>query len=415
MKTIPVIRGKIGTTEYFIATMKAAEVVSTLKIPKEMPDWDNETLEERFQREIDYKRVKEHIAPYLATDPDRFFGALIVDVLNADGVKFESLTDAGLKVPTFFQSIVGSIGMLYLQGSELLVPLDGQHRLAALRFAMFGKDEKEQDIPHLKPNQELGKDDITLIIVKHDDKKARKIFNKVNRYAKATSKTDNLITADDDVVAVITRDIANEIFSSRLVNWSSNTLSATAGAFTTLSTIYEATTEYLEATVANGKIDKMKLPSIEAQQLWEQESKRLWKAITADLDLVEDALVDPEETGDEKRQQIREKFLIGKPVAQLALVVALGRAVAAGVGLEKAVQRANKIDWSKENPMWQRVLLNGEKVVSGKQPVRFASRFIARLLGESLDEKESQHLLDQYRSLFDPVVSSTKVLPDPIA
>ena len=151
MKTIPVIRGKIGTTEYFIATMKAAEVVSTLKIPKEMPDWDNETLEERFQREIDYKRVKEHIAPYLATDPDRFFGALIVDVLNADGVKFESLTDAGLKVPTFFQSIVGSIGMLYLQGSELLVPLDGQHRLAALRFAMFGKDEREQDIPHLKP------------------------------------------------------------------------------------------------------------------------------------------------------------------------------------------------------------------------------------------------------------------------
>jgi DNA sulfur modification protein DndB len=415
MKTIPVIRGSIGSTEYFIATMKAAEVVSTLKIPKEMPDWDNETLEERFQREIDYKRVKEHIAPYLATDADRFFGALIVDVLNSEEMKFESLIDAGLKVPTFFQSIMGSVGVLYLQGSEVLVPLDGQHRLAALRFAMFGKDEKEQDIPHLKPNQEIGKDDITLIIVKHDDKKARKIFNKVNRYAKATSKTDNLITADDDIVAVITRDIANELFNSRLVNWTSNTLSATTGAFTTLSTIYEATTDYLEATISTGKIDKTKLPSLEVQQLWEQESRRLWKLLTTEISIIEDALMDPEESGDQKRIEIRESYLLGKPVAQLALVIAIGRAVASGVSVEKALGRANSIDWSKTNPLWQRVLINGEKVISGKQPVRFASRFIARLIGESLDEKETQHLLEQYQSQFDPIVAGTKALPNVIA
>lgn len=414
MKTIPVIRGQIGTTEYYIATMKAAEVVSTLKIPKEMPDWDNETLEERFQREINYKRVKEHIAPYLATDPDRFFGALIVDILNSDEVKFESLVDAGLKVPTFFHSIVGSIGVLYLQGSELLVPLDGQHRLAALRFAMFGKDEREQDIPGLKPNQEIGKDDITLIIVKHDDKKARKIFNKVNRYAKATSKADNLITADDDAIAVICREVANEVFGSRLVNWSSNTLSTTTGAFTTLSTIYEATLGYLERVASNGKIDTTKLPSIDVQQLWDQEATRLWKAFTTGIDIVEDALVDPEESGDQRRVEIRDRFVIGKPVAQLSLVLAIGRAVANGVGLDVAMARANKIDWEKENSLWQRVLLNGEKVVSGKQSINFASRFIARMLGEPLDEKEIAHLTEQYRSLFDPTVAQTKSLPEVI-
>jgi len=411
MRPIPAIRGNLGTTEYFLATMKAAEVVSTLKIPKEMPDWDNETLEERFQREINYKRVKEHIAPYLATDPDRFFGALIVDILNAENVKFEALIDSGLRVPQYFSTLAKQVGVLYLEGSELLVPLDGQHRLAALRFAMFGKDEREQDIPNLSPNPDIGRDDITLIIVLHDDRKARKIFNKVNRYAKATSKADNLITADDDPVAVISRDIANDVFGSRVINWSSNTLSATTGAFTTLGTIYESTVSYLERVISNGKIDLMKLPSSEVLNLWEQESHRLWKCFVEELDVVSDALVDLEESGDQKRREIREQFLLGKPVAQNALVAGVARAVNTGVPLEVAFKRANLIDWAKDNPLWQRVLLNGEKVVSGKQSVNFASRFIALMIGESLDEKEKQHLLDQYRSLFDPSVAPSKDLP----
>lgn len=414
MRPIPAIRGSIGTTEYFLATMKAAEVVSTLKIPKEMPDWDNETLEERFQREINYKRVKEHIAPYLATDPDRFFGALIVDILNAEGVKFEALTDSGVKVPQYFSSLAKSVGVLYLEGSELLVPLDGQHRLAALRFAMFGKDEREQDIPNLTPNPEIGKDDITLIIVLHDDKKARKIFNKVNRYAKATSKSDNLITADDDPIAVIARDVANDIFGSRVINWSSNTLTASTGAFTTLATIYESTVAYLERVVSNGKIDVMKLPSHEVMNLWEQEAVRLWKAFTNDITIVSDALVDPEESGDDKRREVRDQFVLGKPVVQNALIVAIARAMSTGIALETAVERINKIDWRKDNPLWQRVLLNGEKIIAGKQSVNFASRFIAQMLGESLEQTEIDHLLDQYRSLFDPTVAPTKSLPAPI-
>jgi len=63
MQSFPVLRGQIGTTEYFITVMKAAEVVKSLKIPKEMPEWDDESLEERWQREINYERVKKQIAP----------------------------------------------------------------------------------------------------------------------------------------------------------------------------------------------------------------------------------------------------------------------------------------------------------------------------------------------------------------
>ena len=37
----------------------------------------------------------------------------------------------------------------------------------------------------------------------HEGHLARKIFNKVNRYARPTSKADNLITSDDDILAIL--------------------------------------------------------------------------------------------------------------------------------------------------------------------------------------------------------------------
>ena len=46
MKLIPAIRGKIGSTEYYVATMKASEVVNSLRIPKDMPDWGHESIED---------------------------------------------------------------------------------------------------------------------------------------------------------------------------------------------------------------------------------------------------------------------------------------------------------------------------------------------------------------------------------
>jgi DNA sulfur modification protein DndB len=85
MKLIPAMRGKIGSIEYFVAMMKASEVVNSIRIPKEMPDWDHMSIEERYQREINYKRVKEQIAPYFANDPDRFFNALIVEAFGRFG------------------------------------------------------------------------------------------------------------------------------------------------------------------------------------------------------------------------------------------------------------------------------------------------------------------------------------------
>lgn len=402
--TIPAVKAKFGSTEYFLTTMKAEELVQKLKIPKELTDWEDMTIEERFQREINYTRVKKHMAPYLVNDDDRFFGALIVDIYNSDGVEFEPLDEVLTKLPKIYKQAATGFGFLHLTGGEVLVPLDGQHRLAAFRFAISGKDEKGKDIEEIIPNIDIANDDVTVILVKHDERKARKIFNKVNRYAKSTSKADNLITADDDIIAVITREIANQLISERLVNFQSNTLNKRSHQFTTLSTLYDINQKILENRF--GKIDITKLPDKAKQLLFRKEIETVWDLLLNEVEIFKLCLSDQSESGDEKRREIREDFLLGKPIAQLSFVSAFLRMREAEksdgskFSNKDIVERLNSIDWKIANPVWQRVLMNGERIVAGRQAAMFASRFIAYLAGEPLQEIEKNALEENYRNLF---------------
>ena len=414
----PAMRGTFGSTDYFILTMKANDVANRLTIPKEMPDWDDMNIEERFQRDINYNRVRKQIAPYLANDPDRFFGALIVDVINPDEMDFEPAERVlGSKVPKLYQTAAKSFGFLTLSGGEMLVPLDGQHRLAALKFAMSGKDEKQRPISGMDQNSELANDDVLLIMIKHDLKKGRSIFNKVNRYAKKTTKAEDLITADDDVIAVISREsIANEVIGSRLVNYRSNTLSDATHYFTTLATIYEATKVILEENF--GRIDVQNLPSRDQRELFRQTAQEYWEKLTDGVTAFHSALVDKEESGDDHRKDIRRSSLLGKPVVQLALVRAVVRLNKADkpdgskFAWKEIVDRINHVDWGSDNAKWQRILLNGARVVSGRQAVLFASRYIAYDLGEPLSDDELESLHEQYLSHYAEDQRASVELPD---
>ena len=147
-----------------------------------------------------------------------------------------------------------NMGFLTLSGEEMLIPLDGQHRVKAFEFATTGKDEQGKDIPRLKPNYELGKDSVAVILMRFEGKTARRIFSKINRYAKPTNKGDNLITDDDDPMAVITRRLlgSDGVIPSRLVSLEGNTLNQKAREFTTLATFYEATKEIFNGLCVPG-------------------------------------------------------------------------------------------------------------------------------------------------------------------
>ena len=187
--TVAAMKARLGDTDYYILSMKAKELVDKVTIPKDLKGWSDLSVEELYQRDINYHRVRTQIAPYLANDTSRFFGAVIVTALNfGDDVSFEPLSDVATRgLPGLYKSAAGSMGFLTFTGGEVLVPLDGQHRLKAIQFAVSGRDQKGQEIPNLRPTSELAREDITVILVAFETEKARRIFTKVNRYAKATT------------------------------------------------------------------------------------------------------------------------------------------------------------------------------------------------------------------------------------
>ena len=412
----PAMMGKFGSTEYFMLTMKAGDVAKQLKIPSEVRGWENLGLEERYQRKINRNRVRNQIAPYLSNDPDRFFGALIVSVDNHEKMKFQPANEMLSSVPDLYQIAAEAFGFLTLSGAEMLVPLDGQHRLAALLAAVTGKDHQDKEIPGVEPNSELAEDDVMLILIRHNPKIARKIFNKVNRYAKPTTKADNLITADDDIVAIISREIvANELIGGRLVNYENNTLSDKTHYFTTLSTIYDATKHVLENKF--GKINSQVLPSKEAQALYRETTKEYWKHLLEGVDIYKTAIADKGTNGDKTRIETRKTLLLGKPISQLVLMLAVIRLknIEDGDGSklpwDTIIERINGVDWANNKRMWQGILMDGKRIVAGKTNAQFASRFIAYYLGEPLKKPELDHLRENYASNFAEEDQTKEKLP----
>ena len=416
--TLAAMKARLGDTNYFILSMKAQELVTMVKIPKELEGWEDLRIEERYQRDINYSRVKKQIAPYLANDGSRFFGAIIVAAMNFNEEDiFEPLSAVTTKgLPNKYRDDAADMGFLTFKGGEVLVPLDGQHRLKAIEFAVTGRDENGRPIADVKPCTQLAQEDVTVILVPYAPQKARKIFTRVNKYARKTTTGQDIVTDDDDIVAVLTREIANDLIGGRLAKYKSNNLTPKDPEFTTLSIVYNCNKEII-STFPNGKVDTTQLPSTEKIQLYRDKVREVWEVLLQEIEVFAAALSDKEETGDDKRRELRKTNLLGKPVAQECLVNAFMRLTGApsNMGDEKACDKLNTLPWSitEENlKVWQGILWTGG--VDGKIITKnrnLTTDIIAYLAGEKITNEKKDELLEEYRVLFPEAERAGKKLP----
>lgn len=418
--TIPAMKGKIGSTEYFVLAMKAKLLTEKAVIPSEMTEWHDMSVEERAQREINYKRVTTQIAPYLARDKDRFFGSIVLEAKNFDPKEdFEPISAVAKEgLPRLYKKQTEQMGYVTLQDEVVLIPLDGQHRVKALDFAIKGTDDEGKPISGLSPNLALAKEDITVIIIPENEAKSRKIFTKINRYAKPTTTGENLVTDDDDIVAVLSRMVANDksIIGARLVNYKDNKLGDNMGYFTTLTTIAECNAAILEANFP-GRIDRtVPVEDSNKRALYEEKVTGTWKFLAKSINLFADCLRDKKESGDAKRMEIRKDYLLGKPMPQVCLVSAFARLTNLPQGQgrlpeEAAAKKLNAIDWRKESELWDRVLISGTRIFHNRKPLII--NLLCYLAGEPLDSKKKATLLAKYRECFSDEERKGKQLPKP--
>ena len=340
------------------------------------------------------------ILPVIPTDSQGLWSSDI----NDSEMQFEPLHNfsggRSNPVPQLYQSAAVNMGFLTLQGSEVLVPLDGQHRTKAFKYAIDGVDDNGREIAGVQSNFELSKDQVAVILVRFAPGLARMIFNKLNRYAKATTRANNLVTDDDDSIAVITRELIGSggVMNARLVRTGTNALPANAPEFTTLPTLYDCNLALVNGLGFSAYGKPQNMPA-DQRSLVKGELRAVWERLLSRIDLWAKAITDPSAGGDRTRIEIRESALLGRPIGQFALIMAylMMRERCVGVPEEELCSRFNRISWDPSGvSMWRNVLVTPDgRMLAGRLYANRASRFIAHLGGAKLTEDEERELREQ--------------------
>lgn len=424
MATLPAQRLKMGSTQYYLASMKARELVSLFRTAAEI--WDDDptlTIEDRIQRDINVRRLRDEVMPYLAHHEDRFFGSVIVLMMGSQ-VMFESLSDVAAEVAYAYREPASRIGFLTVSGGTLIA-LDGQHRLVALREILHGGYGKDFD-------PSLADDDLSVILIEFENiVKTRRIFNKVNRYARATSRADNLILSEDDGYAIIARRLftvdgaplrALSGPGDGLVNWKNNTISARSLQITTISALSIITRDICES---HGIMLDEKLSggvrADDAEIATGYELCAAWiETAFRSIDVLNRCRRNPSYLPAERTTTSRHALLL-KPAGQITLFRAACQAREAmgqSFDLEDFMTQAGRLDWSLSSPAWNNVLvLAGKRVLAKQQNYDDAALIVVWMVfGRRADLPSStrSQIEDRWNTLQASDVERSLPLPEPL-
>ncbi len=396
--TLPVLRGHMGSTDYYLATIKARELAAVAMMAGELPAWTTWSVFERFQRELAQRRVEKEIVPYLVRTKDRFFNSLIVLVYEPETFEFESLTATVPAFPRAYSSAAEQMGFLTIEGGSLVV-LDGQHRLGALRGVLTAGPELSGEYL-----DEVAGDELSVLFIPHESfEKTRRIFNKVNRYAKPTSPTDNIITSEDDGSAIVTRWLVEEVpplglaepkpplnasdgSGEPIVEWRQQTLRPEAQKFTTLSALYQMTMIALAADGVTGFDEKHMVNRPTDEQLSRAYTSvaNWWHTVLTNFTPYRRAIARPSILPD-LRSYRSEYSLLFRPIGQVAFTHALVGAVIHGRPLEDALEIAEDQGWSAADPLFVGTVVhaNGQMATS-EYSIKLAGRLGTYLIAGDL-------------------------------
>jgi DNA sulfur modification protein DndB len=196
---LPALRGQMGDWVYYTALLRLRDVVPRISLAEEIHE--SKSLNDLIQRALTSNSRR--IARYLLTQPQRMMSALVIGVYGGEPRWYEVAVRQNVHLePQGIQEVEMKLGVLQLMGTEQLFAIDGQHRVIGIREAVSERPS-------------LGDEEVSVIFVAHDrtedgQRRTRRLFTTLNRYAKPVSSTEKIALDEDDVVAIVTRRLLDE-------------------------------------------------------------------------------------------------------------------------------------------------------------------------------------------------------------
>ncbi|MFD3259585.1 DGQHR domain-containing protein [Paenibacillus lentus] len=301
-KKLPAIRGKIGIWNYYVSIMSFQDVA---RYVKEINDvlHKSTTLSKMIQRSItdNYKKIKS----YILNQDERFFNSLVLAVYDGH--------------PQWVE-----VEISYDDGEEKIFPVDGQHRAEGIKRAI------EED-------ESLLTQTVPVIFIGHstDDEgmqRTRRLFSTLNRYAKPVSMRDIIALDEDDVVAIVTRELLvdHPLFENdRVLDSKGKPIpDANKYALTSVITLYDYNKELLKSykAINNNKTalaDYLRLPTDEEIELFKKYTFKYCDQFMSNIDVIQKFVaIESNSPAEPFRNRDTGGHLLFRPIGLLPFVTA---------------------------------------------------------------------------------------------
>ncbi len=348
---LPALRAHMGDWIYYVTFLKMHDVAERVEVAQNIHT--SKALNELIQRELQ-KRHSNKIRDYLLTKPQRFFNTLVIGVYGGAPKWFElDIRDNNLfNQSDLPQYVDGALGILYLDGSEDLFAIDGQHRVTGILKA-------------IQKNKDLGDEEVSAIFVSHSNsveglERTRRLFTSLNRHAKAVSKMELIALDEDDVVAIIIRELLEKykLFSSNKISLSKgkNIPSKDKSSLTTIVALYDVFDVFLKPTQGWKDYKKIRPSDADIESFYSK-AVSLWDSLIEEFKpLKEMRNSDGTERIVAKYRNENGGHLLFRPIGLLLVVKVIRKLIDIGLSLSDAVQRLSNVPMFLNQQPWSGLL-----------------------------------------------------------
>lgn len=396
---IPAIRGKIGNTVYYSTTLTFKQISTMVrKVDDELHTANS--LKEQIQRSLTDNFIK--IKEYIVKRKDRFFDSLVLAVYDGEPMWTEVRFEIG-------DNPYPNVGLLEFTGQEKIFPVDGQHRVEGIRAALI-------------ENEELGDETISVMLIGHQNtpegrEKSRRIFSTLNRYVKPVRLGDIIALDEDDIVAIVTRELLETypLFTGNRIKVSNSKSMPQSDkeAFTTLMTLYECHLSIYRTYICQKEQknysktqinEKLKYrPSDEILDEFNQLLIDFWDSMRLTFEEIEDYINNNSDNPvEELRSTENGGNLFFRPIGLLPFVESVSRiSLATNNSFDEVIAMYANVNRNVHSGLWDMILWNPltkKMIMRNQQLVNYL--LIKMIDFNILTDREKTAMISKYATIF---------------